>query len=116
IVLNTSTLLDSRGTVLVLPAETRYEQRSGGSSTSTERRIRFTPEIPGPRIAEARPEWEIPALIGRRLEPDRDDLFPYEDSGAVRREMGELMPMYAGIEKLSKEGDWVQWGGERLGA
>ena len=116
IVLNTSTLLDAREAVLVLPAETRYEQRSGGSSTSTERRIRFTPEIPGPRIAEARPEWEIPALIGRRLRPDRRDLFAYADTAAIRAEMAELMPLYAGIETLAEEGDSVQWGGARLGA
>lgn len=116
IVLNSTTLLDAREAVLVLPAETRYEQRSGGTSTSTERRIRFTPEIPGPRIAEARPEWEIPALIGRALSPSRNDLFAYEDSAAVRKEMARTMPLYAGIERLEKEGDWVQWGGERLGA
>ena len=58
IVLNSSTLLDARQGVLVLPAQTRYEQKSGGTSTTTERRIRFTPEIPGPRIAEARAESE----------------------------------------------------------
>ncbi|HVU06129.1 MAG TPA: molybdopterin-dependent oxidoreductase [Polyangiaceae bacterium] len=116
IVLNTTTLLDAKGDVLLLPAETRYEQRSGGTSTSTERRIRFTPEIPGPRIAGAKPEWEIPALVGRALFPDREDLFPWKDTKAVREEMARVMPLYAGIEKLEKEGDWVQWGGERLGA
>jgi len=53
IVLNPSTLLDARGAVLVLPAETRYEQRSGGTSTSTERRIRFTPKrISPPQASE----------------------------------------------------------------
>jgi molybdopterin-dependent oxidoreductase alpha subunit len=116
IVLNSSTLLDAREAVLVLPAQTRYEQKSGGTSTSTERRIRFTPEIPGPRIDEARAEWEIPALIGRRLQPERKDLFGYQTSAQIRAEMGKLMPLYAGIEKLEKEGDWVQWGGPRLGA
>jgi molybdopterin-dependent oxidoreductase alpha subunit len=115
IVLNTSTLIPAREAVLVLPAETRYEQKSGGTSTSTERRIRFTPEIPGPRIAEARPEWEIPSLIGQKLVPERDDLFGYKNTSEIRREMAELMPLYAGIEKLEKEGDWVQWGGPRLG-
>src|SRR5262249_7628169 len=39
IVLNSSTLVDAREWVLVLPAQTRYE--SGGTSTSTERRIRY---------------------------------------------------------------------------
>lgn len=116
IVLNTSTLLDAEEAVIVLPAQTRYEQRSGGTSTSTERRIRYTPEIPGPRIAEARPEWEIPCLIGQKLEPTRRDLFHYPSTREIRAEMGELMPLYAGIEKLEKEGDWVQWGGPQLGA
>jgi molybdopterin-dependent oxidoreductase alpha subunit len=116
IVLNTSTLLEAEEAVLVLPAQTRYEQKSGGTSTSTERRIRFTPEIPGPRIAEARAEWEIPALIGRKLVPERSDLFGYEDTRAIRAEMAELMPLYRGIEQLEREGDAVQWGGPRLGA
>jgi molybdopterin-dependent oxidoreductase alpha subunit len=115
IVLNDSTLLDAREAVIVLPAETRYEQRSGGTSTSTERRIRFTPEIPGPRIAEAKPEWEIPALIGRRLAPDQPALFSHRDTAEIRREMAGVMPLYAGIDKLAKEGDSVQWGGAQLG-
>jgi molybdopterin-dependent oxidoreductase alpha subunit len=115
IVLNTSTLLDAREAVIVLPGQTRYEQRGGGTSTSTERRIRFSPEIPGPRIEEARPEWEIPALIGRALRPDRPDLFPYQNTAEVRAEMARLMPLYQGIDGLTKEGDAVQWGGAQLG-
>jgi molybdopterin-dependent oxidoreductase alpha subunit len=115
IVLNTSTLLEAEEAVLVLPAQTRYEQRSGGTSTSTERRIRFTPEIPGPRLAEAKPEWEIPCLIGRALEPERLDLFGYRDTAEIRAEMARLMPLYRGIETLAKEGDSVQWGGPQLG-
>ncbi len=115
IVLNTSTLLEAEEAVLVLPAQTRYEQRSGGTSTSTERRIRFTPEIPGPRLAEAKPEWEIPCLIGLALEPERKDLFGYRNTREIRAEMARLMPLYQGIETLEKEGDWVQWGGAQLG-
>jgi predicted molibdopterin-dependent oxidoreductase YjgC len=103
------------GEVLVLPAQTRYEQRGGGTSTSTERRVRFTPEIAGRRIGEAKPEWEIPVLIGRALKPNRPDVFAFSESADVRKEMGRVMPLYKGIEKLEKEGDWVQWGGERLG-
>jgi predicted molibdopterin-dependent oxidoreductase YjgC len=115
IVINESTLLDAEEAVIVLPGQTRYEQRSGGTSTSTERRVRFTPEIPGPRIEEARPEWEIPALIGRRLRPERTDLFAHRDTAEVRQEMAAVMPLYAGIDKLEKEGDSFQWGGARLG-
>jgi molybdopterin-dependent oxidoreductase alpha subunit len=115
IALNTSTLLDAAEAVLVLPGQTRYEQRSGGTSTSTERRIRFTPEIPGPRLTEAKPEWEIPCLIGRALKPEHPDLFGYHDTAEIRAEMARLMPLYRGIETLSREGDSVQWGGPRLG-
>ena len=32
---------------------TRYEQPGGGTSTSTERMVYFSPEIKGPRIEES---------------------------------------------------------------
>jgi molybdopterin-dependent oxidoreductase alpha subunit len=116
IVLNSSTLVDAEELVIVLPAQTRYE--SGGTSTSTERRVRFSPAIADPdgvRIAEARAEWEIPSLIGRALKPAQPALFAWHSTADVRREMGVTMPLYAGIEKLDGEGQWVQWGGARLG-
>lgn len=114
IVLNSSMLLDAEEAVIILPGQTRYEQRSGGTSTSTERRIRFTPEIPGHRIGETLPEWEIPTLIGRKSMPNGDKLFPFDDTQAIREEMSRVMPIYQGIEKLTKEGDHLQWGGPQL--
>jgi predicted molibdopterin-dependent oxidoreductase YjgC len=113
IVLNTSSLLPGR-TVLLLPAETRYETAGGGTTTSTERRIRFSPEIPGPRIAEARPEWEIPVRVARAARPDLSDALLYRGTPEIRAEMGRAMPLYAGIESLEREGQSLQWGGERL--
>lgn len=116
IVLNTSTLVDAEELVLVLPAQTRYE--SGGTSTSTERRIRYSPAIADPdgvNVAEARAEWQIPALLGRALVPAQPALFAWQSAAEVRAEMGRLMPLYAGIEGLAAEGQWVQWGGARLG-
>jgi predicted molibdopterin-dependent oxidoreductase YjgC len=116
IVLNTSTLVDAEELVLVLPAQTRYE--SGGTSTSTERRVRFSPMIDDPdgvNIAEARAEWLIPALIGRALKPAHKQLFSWQSPAEVRAEMGRTMPLYAGIEGLTAEGQFVQWGGARLG-
>lgn len=118
IVINTSALVEpipEGGEVLLLPAQTRYEQRGGGTSTSTERRIRFTPELTGHRIGEAVAEWEIPVRIGRALKPDRPDLFDFPDAASVRQEMAKVMPLYAGIETLEREGQWVQWGGKHLG-
>jgi molybdopterin-dependent oxidoreductase alpha subunit len=116
IVLNSSTLVDAEELVLVLPAQTRYE--SGGTSTSTERRVRFSPAIVDPdgvRVPEARAEWLIPSLIGRALVPAQPELFAWSSTAEVRREMAATMPLYAGIDGLDAEGQWVQWGGARLG-
>ncbi len=117
ILINTSALVEPEaedGEILLLPAQTRYEQSGGGTSTSTERRIRFTPELSGHQIGEARAEWQIPTLIGQALRPEQPELFAFTDSASVRQEMATVMPLYAGIEKLSAEGQWVQWGGKRL--
>lgn len=115
IVFNTSTVLEGADVVLVLPAQTRYEQRGGGTSTSTERRVRFSPEIPGhPQVGEARPEWEIPARIAMAANPKLADALGWADAADIRREMGRTMPLYAGIETFTKAGDWLQWGGELL--
>ena len=113
IVLNTSALLPGAA-VLLLPAQTRYETPGGGTATSTERRIRFTPEIAGPRIAEARPEWEIPVRVALAARPALAASFPWRGPADIRREMALAMPMYAGIEALEREGQWIQWGGPRL--
>jgi predicted molibdopterin-dependent oxidoreductase YjgC len=113
IVLNSSSLLPGR-TVLLLPAQTRYETPGGGTSTSTERRIRFSPEIEGPRIAEARPEWEIPVRVAIAARPDLARRLAWRGTAEIRREMTQAMPLYAGVDALAREGQWVQWGGERL--
>src|SRR5439155_12586690 len=59
IVLSPSMLVESDGDVVLLPAATRYESPGGGTETSTERRIIFSPEIRGRRIGSARPEWPV---------------------------------------------------------
>ena len=41
-------LIDPADTVLLLPAQTRYEMVGGVTETSTERRVIFSPEVPGP--------------------------------------------------------------------
>ena len=104
----------SAAAVVVLPAQTRYEQRTGGTCTSTERRIRFTPELAGHKIGETRPEWEILSFIGRKSMPNGELLFPFHNSQAIREEMSRVMPIYQGIEKITKEGDQLQWGGPQL--
>ncbi len=115
IVLNSSMFLDPGEVVVLLPGQTRYEQAGGGTITSTERRIRFSPEIPGPRRGETRPEWEILMQVGERvLGSARRQLIHYENAHQIREEMERIMPIYHGIAGLRKEGDWVQYGGPML--
>jgi molybdopterin-dependent oxidoreductase alpha subunit len=115
LVVNTSMLVDPADAVLLLPARTRYEQPGGGTITSTERRIRFSPEIPGPRVGEARSEWEILVDLGNRaLPPAAAGRLRFRDAAEIRSEMERVVPLYAGIGGLRNEGDSVQYGGARL--
>ncbi|MBI3663884.1 MAG: FdhF/YdeP family oxidoreductase [Acidobacteria bacterium] len=112
--LNSSMFVEPRDAVLLLPGRTRYEQ-PGGTVTSTERRIRFSPEIPGPRIGEAMSEWEIFMRAGEAtLGSERRHLIHFENADALRGEMERAMPMYAGIASLHSAGDSVQYGGQLL--
>jgi anaerobic selenocysteine-containing dehydrogenase len=38
----------------------------------------------------------------------------FPDAAAVRREIADAVPLSAGIERLSRKGDQVQWGGATL--
>jgi anaerobic selenocysteine-containing dehydrogenase len=114
IVLSGQMLVDPGEEVVLLPAATRYEQRGGGTETTTERRIIFSPEIPGPRIGEARSEWEIFLELARRVHPDRADLLQVASAQALREEIARVVPAYDGIQRLRATGDQVQWGGARL--
>jgi molybdopterin-dependent oxidoreductase alpha subunit len=113
IVVSSQMLVDG-DTVLLLPAATRYEQRGGGTETTTERRVAFSPEVPGPRPGEARSEWEIFADVAQRVYPERADLVAFDSADAVRAEIARIVPSYAGVETLQATGDSVQWGGPTL--
>ncbi|MPY89403.1 MAG: FdhF/YdeP family oxidoreductase [Luteitalea sp.] len=114
IVLSSQMLADSDGDVLLLPATTRYESPGGGTETSTERRIIFSPEIPGRRIGEAKPEWWVFGEVMARARPDQGDRIRFRDAAAIRHEISRAIPRYRGIEKLAAKGDEVQWGGRTL--
>jgi molybdopterin-dependent oxidoreductase alpha subunit len=115
IVLNRTMLVDPSDTVLLLPSRTRYEQRGGGTETSTERRVIYSPEIPGPRPGEARDEWEIPVQVARAIDPKRSEAaFPWHDTQDIRNEIDRVCPAYKGMAKLHRKGDNFQYGGARL--
>ena len=115
IVVNPTMLVDPGETVVLLPARNRYEQRGGGTETSTERRVIYSPEIPGPRPGEARDEWEIPVMLARHFDPEGSaKAFPWKDAGDIRAEIDRVCPTYRGIGELKRKGDSFQYGGPRL--
>ena len=109
-----SQMLEDGETVLLLPARTRYEQEGGGTETTTERRIIFSPEVTGPRPAEAWSEWRIYVELAKRVDPARAHLVDFASGQAIRDEIARVVPAYAGIEGLTRSGDAVQWGGPML--
>jgi len=115
ILVSSNMMVDPADTVLLLPSRTRYEQRGGGTETSTERRVIYSPEIPGPRPGEAKDEWEIPVLVARRADSQRAaGIFPWRDTQDVRNEIDRVCPTYRGISNLRQKGDQFQYGGPRL--
>jgi molybdopterin-dependent oxidoreductase alpha subunit len=114
IVLSSQMLVDPADTVVLLPAQTRYEMAGGVTETTTERRVIFSPEIDGPRIGEAWPEWKIFAEIAAHAAPNVADKVRFAGTSEIRREIGELIPLYRGIERLKTFGDQFQYGGSRL--
>ncbi|MEH2369706.1 FdhF/YdeP family oxidoreductase [Nostoc sp.] len=114
IVLSSQMLVEPADTVVLLPATTRYEIPGGVTETNTERRVIFSPEIPGPRIGEARPEWEVFLELARRVKPDLADKLAFADTAAIRQEIAQVVPQYAGIQHLQQAGDQFQYGGSHL--
>ena len=114
IILSTAMLGDCSGDVILLPATTRYESPGGGTETSTERRIIFSPEVPGRRIGSAMPEWWVFREVALRARPDEARAIGLADAQNIRNEIGAAISLYKGIESLRQKGDQVQWGGRSL--
>jgi molybdopterin-dependent oxidoreductase alpha subunit len=114
IVLSSQMLVEPADTVYLLPARTRYEQKDGGTETTTERRVIFSPHIPGHAVGEARSEWELLTDFGRAVRPEGFDGLGLSDGAAIRRDIARAVPDYAGIAALARQGDQFQWGGPRL--
>jgi molybdopterin-dependent oxidoreductase alpha subunit len=112
IICSSQMLVDPAETVIVLPATTRYEIPGGVTETSTERRVIFSPEIPGPRIGEARPEWQVFTELAQRVRPDL--AYTWANTAAIRAEIAQVVPFYAGIQHLQQAGDQFQYGGNHL--
>ncbi len=114
IVMTSQMLVDGQD-VLLLPTATRYEQEGGGTETTTERRVAFSPEIPHPKVGEVRSEWRIFRDLAVAIDPGRAAaLLGCESGQGIREEIARVVPFYDGIQHLARTGDAIQWGGERL--
>ena len=112
IVLSSSMLVEGAGDVLLLPATTRYESPGGGTETSTERRIIFSPEIPGRRIGSAKPEWWVFREVMRARVPGAR--APGRARRTPRRSAARSIARCRSTPAstaLARQGDSVQWGG-----
>jgi len=114
IVVSSQMLVDPAEVVVLLPAATRYETPGGVTETSTERRVIFSPEIPGRRIGEARPEWQVFTELAQRVRPDLAGRLRFESTAAIREEIARVIPFYDGIQRLRQAGDQFQYGGPHL--
>ncbi|MFN8061190.1 MAG: FdhF/YdeP family oxidoreductase [Vicinamibacterales bacterium] len=114
IMLSSAMLVDPSDTVLVLPAATRYESPGGGTETTSERRVVFSPEIPGRRVGAARPEWWVFGEVMARVRPEMAELIRFWNAVTIRREIAAAVPRYERIETLRVKGDEFQWGGRTL--
>ncbi len=99
--------------MLLLPAKTRYEQDDGGTETSTERRVMFSPEMPR-QVGEARAEWKILRELATAVYPERAHLLGCATGWEMREEIARVVPMYEGVQHLQKTGDAFQYGGPHL--
>jgi len=113
IILTDQMFIEAKEEVLLLPAKTRYEQDDGGTETTTERRIAFSPEIPR-QVGEAKAEWKILRELAAAAYPDRAQLLGCETGWAMREEIARIVPFYDGVQKLRETGDAVQYGGPHL--
>jgi molybdopterin-dependent oxidoreductase alpha subunit len=113
IIVTDQMFIEAGEAVLLLPAKTRYEQDDGGTETSTERRVMFTPEIPR-QVGEARAEWKILFDVAAAAYPERAESLRGVTGQALREEIARVVPFYDGVQHLKKTGDAFQYGGRHL--
>jgi molybdopterin-dependent oxidoreductase alpha subunit len=113
IILTDQMFIPAQEEVILLPAKTRYEQDDGGTETSTERRVMFSPELPR-QVGEAKAEWKIFLELAAAVDPGRAQMLGCETGWKIRGEIAEVVPYYDGVQRLRETGDAIQYGGRHL--
>jgi molybdopterin-dependent oxidoreductase alpha subunit len=113
IIITDQMFIEAREEVLLLPAKTRYEQDDGGTETTTERRVIFSPELPR-EVGEAKAEWKILRELAAATYPERAHLLGCETGQGMRDEIARIVPFYDGVQHLKNGGDQFQYRGPHL--
>lgn len=113
IILTDQMFIPAKEAVLLLPAKTRYEQEGGGTETTTERRVIFSPEL-SRQVGEARSEWRILRDLAVAVDPKAEELLGCSSGQEIREEIPRVVPIYEGVQHLKKSGDAFQYGGPHL--
>lgn len=116
IIYNTSTLVDAKEAVIVLPAKTRYEQEDGEPQLPLNAWCTFRLKLKetSKEVEEARAEWKIYVDLAKRVKPQRSHLINFKSGQQIREEIALANPNYDGIQHLKERGDVFQWGGAWL--
>ena len=70
IILTDQMFIEAKEEVILLPAKTRYEQDDGGTETTPEQRIIFSPEMPR-QLVKPKPSGKFCASLYQRFIPNR---------------------------------------------
>jgi molybdopterin-dependent oxidoreductase alpha subunit len=114
IVVTTQMLVEPADVVYLLPTRTRYEQEDGGTETSTERRVIYSPQLADERIGETRSEWRLLLEFAEAVRPGARAALRLDGGAAIRADIERCVPDYLGIARLARQGDQFQWGGRHL--
>jgi predicted molibdopterin-dependent oxidoreductase YjgC len=52
--------------------------------------------------------------IAERVRPGEAGLINLASTQEIREDIARAVPFYEGIQRMSRKGNYVQWGGERL--
>lgn len=100
------------GWALLLPTRGVHQSMDGITTTNVERRVRFSPPIPGsPDPGDAR---DAHAILGQLLAAAGIEAPSSATGQALRDAIAEAVPSYRGIETLRAPGHAFQWGGAQL--
>jgi predicted molibdopterin-dependent oxidoreductase YjgC len=95
---------------VILPSASWAEK--DGTFTNTDRRVQRVRRAFAP-LGDSRADWEIVCEVARRLENklgrSQSAYWDYTHPAEILKEMGQLVPAYAGIDYDRLEGDGLQW-------